>query len=358
MKFLLSDDQIALLDSIEKLLRDKCGAQQVHKVFDVEGEAQFDIGLWRGLAAMGVPAVVVPEEHGGIGLEMIDLATVAELLGRFAAPVPFLGHALATIALVHGGSGEQKAKWLPRLASGEVLATVAVGEGNGAWLPSQWMVSVNRGLSGTKAMVPNAQEADLLIVGVSEGLALLEKGAAYTCSRLDSADRTRPVDTVVFEHAAAEPLANGGAATQKVFDAAAVLLAADAFGGAEHCVKMSVDYARMREQYGQPIANFQGLRYQLVDMALATEPARGLYWYAAHAWDAIPDKAAHAAAQAKAHLTDVYLQVTRDMVEAHGGIGFTWEHDAHIYMKRAMFDWVWLGSPSRHRLRAADLAEW
>src|SRR3546814_12118722 len=89
-------------------------------------------------------------------------------------------------------------------------------------------------------------------------------------------------------------------------------------------------------------------------MALATEPARGLYWYAAHSWDALPDKAAHAAAQAKAHLTDTYLQVTRDTVEAHGGIGFTWEHDTHIYMKRAMLDWVWMGSPSRHRLRAAD----
>jgi alkylation response protein AidB-like acyl-CoA dehydrogenase len=121
---------------------------------------------------------------------------------------------------------------------------------------------------------------------------------------------------------------------------------------------MTVDYAKMREQYGQAIAQFQGLRYQLVSMALAVEPSRGLYWYAAHAWDAIPEKASYAASQAKAHVTDVYLQVTRDMVEAHGGIGFTWEHDTHIYMKRAMLDWAWLGSPSRHRLRAADCAGW
>jgi alkylation response protein AidB-like acyl-CoA dehydrogenase len=137
-----------------------------------------------------------------------------------------------------------------------------------------------------------------------------------------------------------------------------VLIAADSFGGADHCVAMSVEYAKMREQYGQPIAGFQGLRYQLVAMALATEPSRGLYWYAAHAWDAIPDKASHAASQAKAHLADTYLQVTRDTVEAHGGIGFTWEHDTHLYMKRAMLNWAWLGSPSRHRLRAADLAGW
>ena len=121
---------------------------------------------------------------------------------------------------------------------------------------------------------------------------------------------------------------------------------------------MSVEYAKLREQYGQPIAGFQGLRYQLVAMALATEPSRGLYWYAAHAWDAMPYKAAHAAAQAKAHLADTYLQITRDTVEAHGGIGFTWEHDTHLFMKRAMLNWAWLGSPSRHRLRAADLAGW
>jgi alkylation response protein AidB-like acyl-CoA dehydrogenase len=163
---------------------------------------------------------------------------------------------------------------------------------------------------------------------------------------------------VTFDGAASDPLPQGGEISTRLLDAAAVLLAADAFGGAEHCVAMSVDYAKLREQYGQPIAGFQGLRYQLVAMALATEPSRGLYWFAAHAWDAMPEKSSHAASQAKAHLADTYLQVTRDMVEAHGGIGFTWEHDTHLYMKRAMHNWAWLGSPSRHRLRAADMAGW
>jgi alkylation response protein AidB-like acyl-CoA dehydrogenase len=163
---------------------------------------------------------------------------------------------------------------------------------------------------------------------------------------------------VTFADAAAEALAQGSEALTRLIDAAAVVLAADSFGGAEHCVAMSTEYAKMREQYGQPVAGFQGLRYQLVAMALATEPSRGLYWYAAHAWDAIPDKSSHAASQAKAHLTDTYLQVTRDTVEAHGGIGFTWEHDTHLYMKRAMHNWAWLGSPSRHRMRAADFAGW
>lgn len=358
MNFLLSNEQLALVDAVQNLLRDKSDSIRVHKIVDVAGDAQFDADLWADLAAMGVPAIMVPEEHGGLGLDLVDLAIVAEALGRAAAPVPFFGHALAVVAIALGGSDTQKAKWLPRLASGEALATVAFGEGKAVWLPDEWNLTATGGLSGTKFLVPNAAEADLIVVGVAEGLALVEKAASTMTARVDSGDRTRPVDTVTFEHVATELLADGKSVANKVVDAAAVLLAADAFGGADRCVELSVDYAKVREQYGQPIAAFQGLRYQLVDMALATEPSRGLYWYAAHAWDKLPDKASHAAALAKAHLTDTYLQMTRDTVEAHGGIGFTWEHDTHIFMKRAMLDWTWLGSPSRHRLRAADLAGW
>ncbi|MEZ5709774.1 MAG: acyl-CoA dehydrogenase family protein [Blastomonas sp.] len=358
MNFLLSDDQLAFLAAVEDLLRDRCSPPDVHRAFDVEGDAQFDAGLWSGLVDMGLPAMFVPEEHGGLGLEMIDLAIISELLGAYAAPVPWLGHALAVVGLTLAGSETQKAKWLPRLASGELLATVAFGEGKSTWLPEEWQMQADGGLDGIKTLVPNAAEADLILVGVAEGLALVEKGAAYNAVRVDSGDRTRPVDTVTFARADCELLGKGSEVRDRLIDAAAVLIAADAFGGAERCVRMSVEYAKLREQYGQPIAAFQGLRYQLVSMALATEPSRGLYWYAAHAWDALPEKAAHAAAQAKAHLADTYLQVTRDTVEAHGGIGFTWEHDTHVYMKRAMLDWVWLGSPARHRLRAADLAGW
>lgn len=358
MNFLLSDEQHALADSVTALLRDKCDAQTVHKVFDTPGDAVLDADLWSNLVELGVPAIMVPEAHGGLGLQLIDLAIVAEALGRAAAPVPFLGHVLASLAIALGGSEAQQAKWLPELASGEKLATVAFGEGSGRWAPDEWTLDGDT-MTGTKIMVPNAGEADLIVVGLAGGaLAVVEKGAAFTTTRLDSADRTRPLDSVTFAGASAERLANGVAAAPRVFDAAAVLIAADAFGGADHCVAMSVEYAKIREQYGQPIAGFQGLRYQLVAMALATEPSRGLYWYAAHAWDALPDKTRHAAAQAKAHLSETFLQITRDTVEAHGGIGFTWEHDAHIWMKRAMLDWAWLGSPSRHRMRAAEFAGW
>jgi alkylation response protein AidB-like acyl-CoA dehydrogenase len=143
-----------------------------------------------------------------------------------------------------------------------------------------------------------------------------------------------------------------------VRDAALVLLAADAFGGASRLVEASVEYARTREQFGVVIGQFQALKHQLADMALEVEPARGLYWYAAHAFDHVPEEAERSAALAKAHVTDVFMQVARDAVEAHGGLGFTWECDVQIWFKRAMFDRAFLGSPSLHRERAATLAGW
>ena len=356
MNFLLSDEQLALLDTLRSLLGDRCDPRHVHAIFD--GDGSFDAELWQSLCAMGIPAIMVPEADGGLELKLLDLAIAIELLGEFAAPVPIFGHSMATLAVQLCGSDAQRAHWLPLLASGEKLATIAFGEGDSRWLPSEWQLPGGETLSGSKTLVPHAQEADLLVVGTTGGLMLVEPGAGVSCERIDSADRTRSVDHVTFSAAAAQPLPGDAAAVARVIDAAAVLLAADAFGGATRCLDMAVEYAKVREQYGAPIGSFQGLKHQLANMALAIEPGRGLYWFAAHAWDDIPAKASHAAAQAKAHLTDVYLQATRDTVEAHGGIGFTWEHDTHIYMKRAMFDWVWLGQPDRHRLRAADLAGW
>lgn len=356
MNFLLSDEQLALLDTLRGLLADKCDPRRVHDVFD--GDGSFDAGLWQAICEMGIPAIMVPEEHGGLGLKLIDLAIAAELVGEFAAPVPLFGHVAATIALSLCGSDAQREQWLPKLAAGDVLATLAVGEGDSRWMAEEWTLAGGDSISGSKRLVPHAAEADLIIVGTTTGFVLVEKGDGFAAERLDCADRTRSLDTVTFTDAAAEPMPGDAASIARVLDAAAVLLAADAFGGASHCVEMSVEYAKVREQYGAPIGSFQGLKHQLSNMALAVEPGRGLYWYAAHAWDDIPEKARHAAAQAKAHLTDVYLQATRDTVEAHGGIGFTWEHDTHIYMKRAMLDWTWLGQPEKHRLRAADLVGW
>jgi alkylation response protein AidB-like acyl-CoA dehydrogenase len=163
---------------------------------------------------------------------------------------------------------------------------------------------------------------------------------------------------VRFEGARAEGLAQGVRAAPRLRDAGLVLLAADAYGGASRCVEMAVEHAKTRQQFGVPIGRFQALKHQLANLAVEVEPSRALAWWAAHAFDHIPGEAERAAALAKAHCTERYMQVARDTVEAHGGIGFTWECDVQIYFKRALFDRAWLGTPSQHRERAALLAGW
>lgn len=358
MNFLLSDEQLSLQDSLAKMVEAQCNLREVHKVIDAK--AGFHEGLWKEMVGFGAAGTVIGEDFGGLGLEMIDLALIAEVLGAKAAPTPFFGHALAGIAISLAGSKAQKKKWLPKLASGETLGTVAFGEGHGAWLPERWTVPAGDSLTGKKDLVPAVTEAGLVVVGLKGGkLALVETGSSgVTREALAGNDRTRPIGTLNLANAAAEPLTGARKAVGRLRDAALVLLAADAYGGAMRCVEMATEYAKVREQFGQKIGQFQALRHQLAMMALEAEPGRGLYWYAAHAWDHIQDKSESAAALAKAHLTDRYLQVSRDNVKAHGGIGFTWEYDAHLYVKRAMFDFTWAGVPSVHRKRYADLVGW
>src|SRR3546814_7842565 len=162
MNFLLSEDQLAFLSAIEDLLRDRCDALRVHKIFDIEGDAQFDAELWAGLVEMGVPAIFVPEAHGGLGLAMVDLAIVSGLFGTYAPPVPWLGHALATVAIVLGGREAQKARWLPRLASGEVQSPVAFSEGKRVWFPGECHIS---GAAATLTAVKSGRQP-----GRKEGL--------------------------------------------------------------------------------------------------------------------------------------------------------------------------------------------
>ena len=191
------------------------------------------------------------------------------------------------------------------------------------------------------------------------GLAIVERETrGVSIEAIDGADRTRRLSRVVFEDAACEILPAGEAAAPRVRDAGLVLLAADAFGGATHCVETAVEYAKTREQFGVTIAHFQALKHQLANMAVEVEPTRGLYWYAAYAFDHLPEEAERSAALAKAHLSDRFMQVARDSVEVHGGIGFTWESDVQIWYKRAMFDRAFLGTPAIHRERAAALAGW
>ena len=358
MNFDVSEEQQLLQDTVRSFLEGECPIARVRELF--ESETGFDPALWKGMLELGLGGLLLPEEHGGAGLEMIDLALVAETLGYGGAPGPFLGHSLAGLALRLGGSDAQKQSWLPRLASGDVLATLALGEEHGAWGPEQWRLPAAAKLSGEKTWVPHAAEADLLVVGVEGGgLSLVERSApGIEVEPAEGVDRSRRLDHVRFAGAAAEPLAKGVAAAPRLRDAGLVLLAADAFGAGAKLLDLCVAHAKSREQFGVTIGHFQALKHQLADMAVDVEPCRALFWYAAHAFDHVPEDAERAAALAKAHVTERAMQVARDSVEAHGGIGFTWECDVQIWFKRAMFDRAFLGTPSVHRERCAKLAGW
>jgi alkylation response protein AidB-like acyl-CoA dehydrogenase len=245
---------------------------------------------------------------------------------------------------------------LPRLATGEAVGTVALGEADGRWQPEEWRLAGPR-LEGAKVHVPYPALADVMIVGVQGGgLVLVDCATAgMEVHPVQCLDGTRRTAHVTFAGVAAEPLDCDGA---RLRDAALVLLAADAFGGARRCVDMAVAHALEREQFGTVIGRFQGLKHQLANMATEVEPARGLYWYAAYAFDAVPAEAERTAALAKAHIGDRFLRAARDATEAHGGIGYTWEYPLHVWLKRAVFDCMFLGSPTVHRRRSAALAGW
>jgi len=358
VNFDLTEEQRLLQETIAQVLANECPLPRVREIF--EGDAGHDPRLWKSLVEMGVAGLIVPEEYGGAGLELLDLALAAETLAHGGAPGPFFGHALASLALATGGSAEQKSKWLPRLAAGEAIGRVAFAEADGVWQPEQWRLPAGPALTGTKLHVPFAELADVFVVGVAGGgLVLVEREASgLSVSGTAGVDRARRIAAVGFEGTPAEALPGGAETARRVRDAGLVLLAADAFGAGSRLVEMCVEYAKVREQFGVTIGHFQALKHQLANMAVAMEPNRALYWYAAHAWDHVPEESERIAAIAKAHVSDTAMQIARDAVEAHGGIGFTWECDVQLWFKRAMFDRAFLGTPAVHRERSARLAGW
>jgi alkylation response protein AidB-like acyl-CoA dehydrogenase len=356
MDFGLSEEQELLQATVQGFVERECPPARVRELFDAG--SGHDPALWKGLAQIGVAGLCVPEARGGAGLELLDLALVAEVLGAGCVPGPFLGHSLACLALSLGGSDAQRERWLPALAAGDALASVAFAEDGERWDPEDWRLEPRGGrLEGVKLHVPGAEQADLLVVGLRGGaLALVERGApGLACEALNGADRGRPLARLAFGSTPCEALPAAAGVAARVRDAGLVLLAADAFGAAWRLVQMTVDYARVRQQFGTPLAQFQAVKHQLANMATAVETGRGLFWYAAHALDHLPAEAARSAAIAKAHIADRALETGRAAVELHGGLGFTWECDVQIWLKRIMFDRAFLGTPERQRERSAAL---
>jgi alkylation response protein AidB-like acyl-CoA dehydrogenase len=362
MDFGLSEEQTLLQDTIRRYVEAECPTTRVRAI--MESATGHDPALWRGLAELGVPGLLVPAEHGGSELELLDAALAAEILGWCCAPGPFLGSAMATVALVESGNADAQARWLPGIASGERLVTFALGEGLGEWDPDKLTTKAEGGtLTGEKPLVPYGDVADAIVVAARDaqgpGLWIVERGAAgLTHTELKGFDMTRRLSMATFAKTPAAKIASGRAAIDRARDAGLVLVAADAFGGAAKCIDMTVKYSLTREQFGQPIGAFQGVKHQLADLTCDLEPTRALWWYAAHAFDHMKDKSERHAAVTKALLTDLFDRVGRYAIELHGGIGFTWEFDLHLWWRRAMFDRAFLGEASYQRERAAVMAGW
>jgi alkylation response protein AidB-like acyl-CoA dehydrogenase len=362
MDFGLSPEQLQLKDTIKRFLTEQCPTTRVRAI--MESQTGHDPKLWQELADLGIAGLVIPTAQGGAGLELLDLALAAEELGYAACPGPFLGAAIATVALCEGGDAAQRERWLPRIANGQALAVAAIGEEESRWLPADLVAEVKNGkLSGSKPLVPYASSADLMVVaahdGKGPGLWLVERGApGIEITSLKVADMTRRVEAVSFRDAPAARLGGSVTALQRAIDAGCILIAADAYGGSRRCLEMTTQYVMQREQFGQKIGAFQAVKHQLANLAAEIEPSLSLYWYAAHAFDHIRDQSERHAAIAKAHLSDLYDRVTRDTTELHGGIGFTWEFDLHLWFRRAIFDRGFLGDANYHRQRAAALAGW
>lgn len=361
MDFGLSSEQVQLQDTIRRFLAERCPTSRVRAI--MESDSGHDADLWQGLADLGVAGLQVPVEHGGAGLELLDVALAAQELGYAATPGPFLANAMAVVGLLEGDDDGARAAWLPRIAAGEAIGAVAIGEADGVWQPGALAARVTGGrVSGDKPLVHGASAAALLLVAAIDddgpGLFLAASDATGIERRaLRVVDMTRRVDAVSFRDTPVVRI-GGAAALQRTLDAGCVLLAADAWGGSRRALDMAIDYARQREQFGQIIGAFQAVKHQLADLATELEPALSLWWYAAHAFDHIRDQSERHAAIVKAHMGDVFDRVTRMSTELHGGIGFTWEYDLQLWFRRAVFDRAWLGDSRFHRARAADLAGW
>jgi alkylation response protein AidB-like acyl-CoA dehydrogenase len=350
-----SVDQSALDDHVERFLREVCPVDILHKAFD--GDHVIAASIWRGMLELGLGGVTVPEAYGGLGLGLQEAAGLGERIGWAGAPGPWLGHTLAAIAIARAGSEAQRSTWLPSMASGEIGATVALSEG-GVWRAEDWSLAAEPRLTGAKDYVLGLDTAGLVVVGLKGGrLGLVELGGpGVSVVMLASTDRTRPVGRLVFDNAPVDLLPE--AFGPPLVDAALILLAADAHGGATRMLEDIVAYTNERVQFDRVLASFQAIKHKLADLAMAISPNGPLYRQAAASYDLAPGGASLTASMTKALVTETFSAVARTATEAYGGIGYTWEHHAHIWLRRALFDHAWLGSPTAHRQRAADLLGW
>jgi alkylation response protein AidB-like acyl-CoA dehydrogenase len=353
MNFDFSEDQKLLRTQTYKFLAARCPPAVVREVLDSPALG-YDKVLWNTLAEQGWTSTGIPEEFQGSGLGKLELCVLAEELGRFLAPVPFSSTMyLFSEALLLAGSGSQKAQWLPKVAAGQVIGCMAVSEGPGHLRDHEIRCTVTDGrLTGTKLPVVDGTIGDAAIVLAVEngrpGLYLARLDASTTQTFLDSIDPTRGIAKIVFEGTQVEPLGepgNGRELLQSVLDRAAVYVAFEQLGGAERCLEMAKDYALNRYAFGRQIGSFQAIKHKLADMYIKIELARANAYYGAWALEANAAELAAAAAAARVAASDAYWYAGKENIHIHGGIGFTWEADCHLYYRRARHLALLVGAP-------------
>jgi alkylation response protein AidB-like acyl-CoA dehydrogenase len=359
MDFGLSHDQQILRDAVARCLADTSPLEHVRECAGRDNPLSDTI--FGALHDLAVPAMLVPEEHGGLGMTLLDAAVVAEQLAYAVTPAPFLASVvLAPIALSEAGTNKQKCQWLPKIARGEarigvaISATVQARDGAGVQF-------VEGKLSGTALFCLDFEGADAYLVADAGGRLHLVPALAsgLKATRLTTIDRTRSVGELSFAAVETDPLADdGGTASARLRDAGRVILAADSLGAGQAMIEKAVDYAGQREQFGRPIGSFQAVKHMCAEMAARHEPCRALVWYAAHVFDALPEDASLAACHAKSLTGDVHRFVARTATEVHGGMGFTDLLGLHYWFKRIGFDRQVLGGPEAVRAEAAALQGW
>ncbi len=355
MNFDFSDDQKSLREEARRFLNEKAGAKVTRRVLD-DAKLSYDEGLWHAVAEMGWIGVAIPEEYGGTGLGRLELCVLAEELGRAVAPIPYSStvYFLAE-ALMCSGSDAQKQALLPKVASGEVIGALALSEGPGVPTSAGLQTKFDgTTLSGTKIPVTDGDCATHAIVVAKEGggasLALVDLNQpGVTRTTLKTLDPTRGHAKLEFKNAKAERLGAAGQGwelSEALLDRAAVLLAFEQVGGSQACLEMARDYAKERVAFARPIGSFQAIKHKLADMYVAIEVARSNAYYGAWALSTEAAELPFAAAASRAAASDAYYLCAKENIQTHGGMGFTWEVDCHLFYRRAKLLAVQAGSPA------------
>jgi alkylation response protein AidB-like acyl-CoA dehydrogenase len=356
--FGLSDAQVMLRQSVRDLLAREAPIDRVRRV--MESDDGVDRAIHRALGDQGIAGLLVPEEHGGAGLGLLDAVVAAQELARGAAPVSFhASYVMAPLLIAAAGSEQQKREWLPRIAGGSALVAVVLDErahdgAATATHSSEPPLQLDAGaLRGSVGYVPDATVADVLLVEVGGSLVLVPRDATrLRIEPLRTVDDTRRLGELLCDGVALAEVErlpgspDGAAVAARALQAGRVALAADALGAALEGLRIAVEYAKQREQFNQVIGSFQAVKHMCAETAAALDPIQSLLWYTAYAWDQKLEEARHLAPLLKAHATEAATDAVTTCTQVFGGIGFTWECDMHLYFKRAGYDRQVLGAPT------------